>query len=186
MGLIDELSAIANARVLELGARRSNPAVSTLHKKDFPHGEWVGTDIQPGLDVDVVADVHRLSRTLGEEQFDAVISFSTFEHIKYPVLAAHEIMKVLKIGGHLFIQTHFVYHEHAYPNDYYRYTKSGLAALFPPTMNFEVRSTDFVYPCEIRCDDPVIRDRGYLNVHLWGTKHGPTPPDFRWQLDDLI
>ncbi len=52
-----------------------------------------------GIDVDIVADVHKLSQTTGEEQFDIVISCSSFEHFKYPHLAAHEIMKALKTGG---------------------------------------------------------------------------------------
>jgi SAM-dependent methyltransferase len=185
--MLEELKAMGSPRMLELGTRRSDPDVSTMHRDYYPFaGEYIGTDIQPGLDVDVVSDLHSLSRTFGEESFDAIISFSTFEHIKYPILAAHEIMKTLKIGGHLFIQTHFAFHEHSYPYDYFRFTRDGLASLFPPTMNFTVRSTDYAYPCEIRCEAPYLRSPAFLNVHLWGVKAGKTPESFIWDLDDLV
>jgi hypothetical protein len=179
-----ELAAKGRPSILELGTRRSNPKVSTMHKDLCPFaGEYIGTDFIPGIDVDVVADVHKLSATFGEERFDGIISFSTFEHVKYPMLAAHEIMKTLKIGGVLFIQTHFTFPEHAYPNDYFRYTRDGLAALFPAAMNFTVHSTSYCFPCEIRCEDPFLRETAFLNTHLHGTKTGQTPGEMRYDLD---
>lgn len=96
---IDLGRGIAKPRVLELGVKRANPAVSTMHRDWFPDaGEYVGTDYQEGLDVDQVADVHRLSKVFGKESFDIIVSCSSFEHFKYPVLAATEIMKTLKVG----------------------------------------------------------------------------------------
>ncbi|MBI4954614.1 MAG: methyltransferase domain-containing protein [Myxococcales bacterium] len=100
------LTAMPSPRVLEVGARRlDGGASSTLRRAWAPHArEYLGTDVQAGLDVDFVADLHELSRTAGIEAFDAIVSCSTFEHLKYPQLAAHEIMKTLKIGGLLYIQ----------------------------------------------------------------------------------
>jgi len=189
MGFMEVIQAIGSPRILELGTKRSNPEVSTLQKEHYPFaGEYVGTDIQPGLDVDVVADVHSLSQTFGEESFDVILSFSTFEHIKYPVLAAHEIMKTLRVGGHVFIQTHFVYHEHAYPYDYYRYTREGLSALFPPTMNFKTHGASFHYPAEIHSERVpwIPGNQAFLNVHYWGEKTGHTPTHFIYDLDALV
>jgi predicted SAM-dependent methyltransferase len=105
-GFMDELRALGTPRILELGTRRSIPEISTMQREHYSFaGEYIGTDIQPGIDVDVVSDIHRLSSTFGEESFDGIISMSVFEHVKYPFLAAHEILKTLKVGGHVFIMT---------------------------------------------------------------------------------
>src|SRR5215472_14260084 len=65
-------------RVLELGTKRWQAQVSTRHEAWIPHaGEYLGTDIESGLDVDIVADAHRLSQVIGVEQFDVIISCST-------------------------------------------------------------------------------------------------------------
>ncbi|MET0041945.1 MAG: hypothetical protein ABW100_00280, partial [Candidatus Thiodiazotropha sp. 6PLUC3] len=84
-----EAEKISGPRVLELGTKRSKPNRSTLHKNWVPHASsYVGTDFVDGDDVDIVADIHTLSKTLGENAFDIIISCSTFEHIQYPWLAA--------------------------------------------------------------------------------------------------
>src|SRR5262249_25204386 len=123
-GLIDSFirrcQAMDRPRVLDLGTKRSLSSRSTPHQEWVPNaGEYLGTDIESGVDVDIVADVHRLTQVTGEEQFDVIISCSTFEHLKYPHLAAHELMKALRIGGVLFIQTHQSFPLHAYPYDYF-------------------------------------------------------------------
>src|SRR5262245_32449666 len=111
---------LKSPRVLELGTRRSVASRSTRHDDWVPHArEYLGTDRAAGADVDLVADVHGLSAVTGVEQFDVVISCSTFEHFKYPHRAAHEVMKVLRLGGVLFIQTHQSFPLHAYPQDYF-------------------------------------------------------------------
>ena len=49
--------------VLELGTLQSVPGRSTMHRDWVPHAaEFLGTDIEAGPDVDVVADLHRLTR----------------------------------------------------------------------------------------------------------------------------
>jgi SAM-dependent methyltransferase len=128
-----------NPRVLELGTKRSIPDRSTRRDKWIPNAsEYLGCDIESGVDVDIVADVHRLTEVVGEEQFDVIISCATFEHFKYPHLAAHQIMKALKIGGVLFIQTHHTFPLHAYPYDYFRFSREALSGLFGSTMGFRV------------------------------------------------
>ncbi len=85
-------SKLNKLKVLELGARRSIPIRSTHHKKWIPNaGEYLGTDIAPGIDVDIVDDIHRLTKKTGNEQFDVIISCSSFEHFRYPHLATHEV-----------------------------------------------------------------------------------------------
>jgi SAM-dependent methyltransferase len=172
-------------RVLELGSRRSDPAVSTMHRYYVPHAaEFLGTDLEDGLDVDLVADLHRLTQVTGGEQFDAIISCSTFEHLKYPHLAAHEIMKALRIGGLLFVQTHQTFPLHAAPADYYRFSREGLAGLFGTQMGFQVIATDYEFPCQIHSErNPNLGQYGsFLNVRLYGRKFAPTPDEYSYEL----
>lgn len=125
------LSGIRNARVLELGAKRSRPEVSTLHRDwAAEDAEFIGTDIEAGIDVDVVADAHALSAVFGKESFDGVISVSVFEHVQRPWIAAKEIFAILKPGGRSFVYTHFAFPLHGYPCDYWRFTREALETIF--------------------------------------------------------
>jgi hypothetical protein len=172
--------------VLELGTLQSVPGRSTMHRDWVPHAaEHLGTDIQAGPDVDIVADVHRLSEVTGTERFDVILSFSTFEHLKYPSLAAHEVLKALKVGGLLFVQTHQSFPLHAYPSDFFRFSREALASLFGTQMGFETRATGHDFPAQIysrRLKDS-HRFPAYLNTTLWGVKTRPTPADYRFELD---
>lgn len=173
-------------RVLELGTLRSIPDRSTMHRHFVPHaGEYLGTDIAPGLDVDIVADVHRLADQVGEERFDVIISCSTFEHLKYPHLAAHQLMRALKRGGALFIQTHQTFPLHAYPYDYFRFSREAMAGLFGARMGIRVVSTSFQFPARIHADEtPDLHNHpAFLNVNLFGLKTGRTPRNYIYELD---
>lgn len=171
--------------VLELGTLQSVPGRSTMHRDWVPHAsEFVGTDIEPGPDVDVVADVHRLSETVGEERFDVILSCSTFEHFKYPALAAHELMKTLRVGGQLYVQTHQSFPLHGYPHDYFRFSREALAALFGTQMGFEVLETNNDFPIRLysRRVSGLQGLPAFLNSTLWGEKRAPTPADYRYEL----
>lgn len=178
--------ALQEPRVLELGTKRSIAGRSTMHKEWVPNAaEFLGTDIEAGEDVDIVADIHRLSLVTGEERFDVVISCSSFEHFKYPHLAAHEVMKVLRVGGLLFIQTHQAYPIHAYPHDYFRFSREALSGLFGERMGFKVIVTDYEFPTMIYAtENPHLSQQpAFLNVRLFGEKIGPTPQDYIYEWD---
>jgi Methyltransferase domain len=171
--------------VLELGTLQSQAGRSTMHRDWVPHaGEFLGTDIEAGPDVDVVADLHRLTEVVGRERFDVIISASTFEHLKYPTLAAHELMKALKVGGLLFVQTHQSFPLHGYPNDYFRFSQDALASLFGTEMGFEVIATNYDFPVRLysRRDPIGQRMPAFLNTTLWGEKRAPTPDEYRYEL----
>jgi SAM-dependent methyltransferase len=173
-------------RVLELGTKRSIESRSTLHTEWIPHaGEYLGTDIEAGMDVDIVADVHRLTEVTGEEQFDVIISCSTFEHFKYPHLAAHEVMKALRIGGVIYIQTHQSFPLHAYPHDYFRFSEEALAGLFGTQMGFRVRLIGYQYPVKLFPPRALgmMRIPAFLNVDLFGEKISATPRDYVFEYD---
>jgi hypothetical protein len=171
--------------VLELGTLQSVPGRSTMHRDWVPHaGEFLGTDIEAGADVDIVADLHRLTDVTGSERFDVIISASTFEHLKYPTLAAHELMKALKVGGLLYVQTHQSFPLHGYPNDYFRFSQDALASLFGTGMGFEVVATNYDFPARIysRRLPNTQRMPAFLNSTLWGEKRGPTPDEYVYEL----
>ena len=173
-------------RVLELGTKQSIPGRSTKHDAWIPHAsEYLGTDIEAGPDVDLVADVHRLTQVTGEETFDVIISCSTFEHFKYPHLAAHQVMKALRLGGLLFIQTHQTFPLHSYPYDYFRFSREALAGLFGTAMGFHVIGTDFEFPARIfaRQEPAACRHPAFLNVRLLGEKTDRTPEEYIYEFD---
>jgi SAM-dependent methyltransferase len=173
-------------RVLGLGTKRSVESQRTRHDEWIPHAsEYLGSDIAPGVDVDIVADIHRLTRVTGEEQFDVIISSSSFEHFKYPHLAAHEIMKSLRIGGLLFVQTHQSFPLHAYPYDYFRFSREAMSGLFGTKMGFNVIATGYEFPVKLYSREvPASRDLpAYLNVVLYGEKTAPTPREYIYEYD---
>jgi hypothetical protein len=171
--------------VLELGTLQSVAGRSTMHRDWVPHAsEFLGTDIEAGADVDVVADLHRLTDVVGEERFDVILSASTFEHLKYPTLAAHELMKALRVGGQLFVQTHQSFPLHGYPNDYFRFSQDALASLFGTEMGFEVLATNYDFPVRLYSRRVAATQHmpAFLNTTLWGEKRAPTPAEYRYEL----
>ena len=171
--------------VLELGTRQSQPGRSTMHRDWIPAaGEYLGTDFADGADVDIVADLHTLSETVGIERFDVILSCSTFEHIRYPWLAAHELMKALKVGGQLYIQTVHSFPLHGYPADYYRFSQEALASLFSAEMGFAVIETNYDFPIRIHSRRiPGLQNHpAFLNTTLWGEKLAATPAELHYAL----
>ena len=136
-------------RILELGARgsRADPRLRG-------DGEYVGFDIHPGPNVDVVGDVHELSR-LVTGAFDAVYAISTFEHLAMPWKAILEINAVLAEGGLLFVATHQSWPPHELPWDFWRYSPAAFQALLTPHTGFEILRAESGLPAMIV---PMVRD----------------------------
>ncbi len=180
--------AMNKPRILELGTRRSVPELSTRHQRHFPNaGEYLGTDIELGLDVDFVADVHRLSQVTGEEQFDAILTEAGFEHFKYPHLAAHEIMKALRVGGMVFVQTHQTFPIHAVPYDYCRFSDDSLRSLFGAAMGMKVHAVGYASPAAIysRVDPFGRKAPAFLHVNICAEKVASTPKEYVHEFDCL-
>ena len=156
-----------NPRVLELGTRRVNSCASTIRKHWVPNAsEYIGTDFQEGLDVDIVSDIHSLSDTFGKNSFDVLISCSVYEHVRNPWIATAEISKIMRPKGIVFTSTHNTFPIHAHPYDYWRYTRESLNVLFGEELKFNCLQTEYQYPCSIVSkDDPAIADgQAYLIV----------------------
>lgn len=91
--------------------------------------EFINVDVYPFPEVDVVADASALPFPTGT--IDGAVSESLLEHVANPVKVAAEMSRVLKPGGILYVSAPFVHPYHASPDDFNRWTASGLKALFP-------------------------------------------------------
>src|SRR3990170_1083852 len=95
-----------NTRILEIGSREVTGESDARLK--FSNATYIGFDFYSGPNVDVVGDAHKLSSYFkNEEKFDIIYSSACFEHFAMPWIVATEIAKLLKVGGIVFVETHF-------------------------------------------------------------------------------
>jgi len=145
------------------------------------------SDYQDGIDVDVVCDLHKTEGVFNEK-FDLIISFSVHEHLKYPQLACHNLMKLLNVGGKIYIDTHQTYPLHGYKYDYFRFSREALKAIFSKKMNFKTITSYFDKNCVIvphqRIDNWNDVAESYLHVIYIGEKIGETPEDYIYDIDN--
>ena len=135
-------------RVLEIGSRLVSPDAQEYRSR-FPR--YVGTDVFPARNVDVVADAHFLSRTFAPGSFDGVFSLNVLEHLAAPWILAREINAVLKPGGLTYHVAPHTWPIHEMPNDFWRFSDRGLSLLFGPAAGYSVEGADgfgrvFVHP----------------------------------------
>lgn len=123
-------------RILEIGSR--NVTGANLRGL-FPQAQYVGFDYYAGENVDVVGDAHRLSTYFAAgEQFDLIFSSAVFEHLAMPWVVAQEIAKLLKVGGHVFVETHFSFSAHELPWHFFQFSHHGLRVLFNEALGFDL------------------------------------------------
>ena len=169
-------------RVLELGSRNTE-----VDPRLQGYREYVGFDVHPGPNVDVVGDAHSLSQ-LVEGPFDAVYSISTFEHLAMPWKVVLEINAVLAEGGLLFAATHQTWPPHELPWDFWRYSPAAFHVLLNPATGFEIVRAESGLPALVV---PMVRDRGMRDLHrnpaslgvsVLARKVSAPRPDLRWDL----
>jgi len=125
---IERHAAALGDDVLEVGSRIHDPAAWWCTNRDLANGQWTGIDMQAGEGVDQVADIHELPAEWSR-RFSGIVCSEVLEHVARPWLALPELRRVLQPGGLLVITTLFAFPEHGYPDDYYRYSQSGLRLL---------------------------------------------------------
>ena len=121
-----------SASVLEIGTKQSIEGRGTHSHHAFPNIQrhnYVMADVEPGADVDVVANLHDLP-TDWSDRFEAVIASAVFEHLERPWIAAKEVARVLAPGGFCYIATHQTFPLHAYPSDFFRFSREALSLIF--------------------------------------------------------
>jgi SAM-dependent methyltransferase len=120
--------------ILEIGSREVTG--SSNARKSFNNANYTGFDFHPGNNVDVIGDVHKIS-SFFDKKFDLIYSSSCFEHFAMPWVAATEINKILKVGGHIFIETHFSFRSHERPWNFFQFSDLGLQILFSESMGYK-------------------------------------------------
>jgi SAM-dependent methyltransferase len=96
--------------------------------RDTPNTAIVRADVVLTPFVDVVADAHRLPFKDGT--VDLVHGSAFVEHLRQPWIAAEEMLRVLKPGGHIYLECNFVYPFHGYPGMYFNASLDGMRSLF--------------------------------------------------------
>lgn len=114
--------------VLEIGSRKTIPDAWWQDNRDLARGKWLGVDMQPGDGVDLVCDAEHLPYDW-EGRFSGVLCSEMLEHARDPWKVLDEIKNVLRPDGWVVITTLFAFPVHGYPDDYWRFTRSGLDAL---------------------------------------------------------
>jgi SAM-dependent methyltransferase len=119
--------------ILEIGSK--DYSNTTSFRAQLPDQKYIGIDMEEGNNVDLVLDFTEdydvIERALDGEQFGTVFCLSVLEHCANPFKMADNIQRILKPGGILFVSAPFSWRVHGYPDDYWRFTPSGLRLLFP-------------------------------------------------------
>lgn len=111
----------SNKKTLDIGSGGKG------YRVFFPNS--TSSDIVASTGVDVVADVHELSKHFRGDEFDIIVCAEALEHFYCPHRAIEEMQKVLKRGGTLILTTRFIFPLHEVPQDYFRFTEYGLKYL---------------------------------------------------------
>lgn len=93
--------------------------------------DCVGIDMEPGEGVDIVCDLTDPDRPSNIGTFNHIECWSALEHCKQPWVMARNLECMLRKNGTIHVQVPFVWRVHAYPDDYWRFTTSGIRQLFP-------------------------------------------------------
>jgi SAM-dependent methyltransferase len=123
-------------KILEVGSR---VVTGSNFRSRFSKATYIGFDFYAGENVDVVGDAHHLSSYFApDEKFDLIFSSAVFEHLHMPWVVAEEIAKLLKVGGHVFVETHFSFVAHERPWNFFQFSEMGLRALFNSGLGFDL------------------------------------------------
>ena len=146
--------------VLDIGSTDVNGSYKPFF--DDPEWKYLGLDLEPGKNVDIVAKSPYDWRELSSSSIDVVVSGQAFEHIEFFWLTALEIARVLRPGGLGCLLAPSGGPEHRYPQDCWRFYPDGMRAL-AKFAHFDVitATTDWNPPayadgCEIWKDSKLV------------------------------
>ena len=112
-------------KVLDIGSLDINGCCKDLFD------DYIGLDIQPGKNVDVVANAHSLPYP--NATFDIVLCLEMLEHDSNFFQTIAEVQRVLKPGGFFMLSARGNgYEKHDYPHDYWRFNVDGFRLLLSP------------------------------------------------------
>lgn len=95
-----------------------------------PDLEWTGMDMQPGHGVDIVNDVSARASACGKVRYDSAIVSEVLEHVENLDGFCEGLRRLMwPIRGTCLVTVPFAFHMHGFPDDYWRFTPSGLKVL---------------------------------------------------------
>ena len=94
-----------------------------------PDWRYIGLDVQPGPNVDMVTEDPYCWSGLTDASIDVVISGQAFEHIEWPWLTIREIARVMRPDGIAAITAPSAGPVHRFPKDCWRFYPDGMPAL---------------------------------------------------------
>jgi hypothetical protein len=123
---------IVKGPILEVGSRDYG---NTQNFRDLFAGEqYLGIDMQAGKGVDQVLDLadefESIDKTLHGQRFKTIICMSVLEHCRDPFKMAKNIQALMTDDGILLVSVPFSWEIHGFPDDYWRFTPSGVKMLF--------------------------------------------------------
>lgn len=130
--------------VLEVGSRIHDKEAWWISNRDLAQGVWIGMDMEPGDNVDVVTNLYDMPQAW-THKFTGVLCCEVLEHVDQPWLALMHIHRVLQPGGVLVITVPWCFPKHDFPNDYFRYSPDGLKSLLK-YVGFDYIETEFSIP----------------------------------------
>jgi hypothetical protein len=144
---LEELRQRSVGHILEVGARARS---GITRREAIPAGwRYTGLDVVNGPNVDVVGDAHQLSRLFPEQHFDAIMTFSTLEHLMMPWKFAIELNKALTHGAIGLFFTHHTWPLHEVPWDFWRFSDEAWKAILNRATGFEIIAAALGEPAHV-------------------------------------
>lgn len=136
---------VRGKRVLEVGAADVNGGLREVLERWGP-SEYLGIDIAPGKNVDVVCSIEDIPQRFDAASFDVVISTEVLEHVRDWRSAVRNLKYALRPGGHLLLTTRsYGMPYHGYPHDFWRFEEEDFRAIFAD-MDIVSLEKDFSLP----------------------------------------
>ena len=115
--------------VLEIGSK--DYGSTSTFRDVYLDSEYIGVDMEPGKNVDLVVDLTSGVGGLRKNYFGLGICCSVLEHVRKPWVFAENLASLVRDGGSLYLSVPWVWRYHAYPDDYFRFSWRGIIELFP-------------------------------------------------------
>ena len=121
-------------RILDVGAQDVNGTYKPLFRD--PAWEYVGSDVEAGLNVDVVLPL-RGEWPIEAQSFDVVISGQCLEHCEFPWKVAAQIARATRLMGLVVLIAPWKHGYHPYPIDCWRILPDGIRAVMEEDLGFK-------------------------------------------------
>jgi SAM-dependent methyltransferase len=115
-----------DGQILDIGGKSAS-SLYFKYMQTAPGSQIICTDLKaaPGV---LALDVTK-PFPISDDSIDVVIAFNLFEHVFEYEFAFREIYRILKPDGRIYLCVPFLHEFHPAPDDYFRFTASGLTQI---------------------------------------------------------